>query len=528
MDLTLERVPFVFRYISCVITSILYLTASFNESFNLIIYKIIVILMLWTMTVCINGIYMDSGRSKFGVVLMEVVGLTLLMIPTGGLDSPFIWYALNTVLLLGSLKILFSWLVLGFYLTTGTVISMILFNRENMEPLQLLWSRSEKIMVFILIIIAIRFLIRINKELSSQAEELRIKQEELINANVKLTCANERAEKSKAHVLSLYQIMRVFSGHENNEDIIKRMVEYANELIGSEISLSWSEPSHLEKDGVIAPIQSTARLYGYLIAKDVKKDAGDFQQAELLNFLADLIAVVLERNHMEKVSNDLVILEEQKRIADEIHDNVSQRIFSVVCAAHALNANLTNYDQESIREKLRMIEESTREIGNELKAFIYRLSPKKNNKKSFNDNVQKYLQEFASLNNVRMDIDLCGDAERLEHNLKLALIRIIREATGNAVRHGACTGIKVKMSVEPECCSLTIEDNGKGFRVEELKRNRESQGLGINNMKTLVQIFSGTFHLKSNPGKGTKISITIPLNRAKNNRKEREEITCVS
>ena len=91
MDLTLERVPFVFRYISCVITSILYLTASFNESFNLIIYKIIVILMLWTMTVCINGIYMDSGRSKFGVVLMEVVGLTLLMIPTGGLDSPFIW-----------------------------------------------------------------------------------------------------------------------------------------------------------------------------------------------------------------------------------------------------------------------------------------------------------------------------------------------------------------------------------------------------------------------------------------------------
>jgi len=488
----------------------------------------IVILMLWTMTVCINSIYMDSGRPKFGVALMEAVGLTLLLIPTGGLDSPFIWYALNTVLLLGSYKILFSWLVLGFYLTTGTIISMILFNQENMALFQFLWSRSEKVMVFILIIIAIRFLTRINKELSDQAEKLRVKQEELINANAKLICANERAENSIAHVMSLYQIMRVFSGHENNADIINRMVEYANELIGSEISLSWSEPAHLEKDGILAPIQSAARLYGYLVAEDVKNDDNDFHRSELLNFLADLIAVVLERNHMEKVSNDMVILEEQKRIANEIHDNVTQRIFSVVCAAHALNANLIHYDQESIREKLRMIEDSTKEIGNELKAFIYRLSPEKNNLKSFNDNVHKYLQEFASLNNVKMDICLCGEAERLDHDLKLALIRIIREATGNAVRHGKCTKIKVKMGIGPACCSLMIEDNGRGFRVEELKRNRDRQGLGVNNMKTLIQTFKGTFHLTSIPEKGTKINITIPLNHIKSDRKEREGVICVS
>jgi NarL family two-component system sensor histidine kinase LiaS len=231
---------------------------------------------------------------------------------------------------------------------------------------------------------------------------------------------------------------------------------------------------------------------------------------------------------MEKVSNDLVILEEQKRIANEIHDNVSQRIFSVVCAAHALNANLTKCDQESIKEKLMMIEDSTKEIGNELKAFIYRLSPEKNNMKFFYDNIHKYLHEFAAMNNIDMDIDLRGDAERLGHDLKLALIRVIREASGNAVRHGECSKIMVRMSIEPAFCSLMIEDNGRGFRVEELKLNRDRQGLGVNNMKTLTQIFNGAFHLTSIPGKGTKIRITIPLNRMNIDSIEREGITCIS
>ena len=530
MNLTVEKVPVAYRYISCLITSILYLIADYSESMNVNIYKMIVILMLWTMTVFINEIYMDSDRPKYGVAMMETFGLTLLFIPTGGLDSPFIWYALNTVLLLGSYRILLSWLVLGFYFTAGFIISATLYNHDNMTLVRFLWTKSEMVMVFVLIIIAIRFLSRINKELSEQTERLRIQQEELIHANASLIYANEKTEKSIGHVMSLYQIMRVFSCYENNTGIIQQMVEYANGIIGSEISLSWTAPDPLNNDGILAPIKSTTRSYGYLVVKDVKNDVSfsDTHHSELLTFLADLIAVVLERNQMEKFSNDLVILEEQKRIANEIHDNVSQRIFSVVCAAHALNANLTKYGEESIREKLILIEDSTKEIGNELKTFIYRLSPEKNNVKSFHDNVHKYLHEFASLNNIKMDIDLCGELERLGSDLKLALIRVIREASGNAVRHGECSKIKVRMSIGPACCYLMIEDNGKGFRMEELKLNRERQGLGVNNMKTLTQTFNGTFHIVSIPGKGTKIRIAIPLNRMKTDSKEREGITCIS
>lgn len=523
MYVALDRVSVAYRYISCLITSILYLTADFSENTSINMYKIIVVLTLWVMTVIINGIYLDSDRPKYGVAIMEMVGLTLLLIPTGGLESPFIWYALNTVLLLGSYKVLISWFALGFYLATGTIISVVLFNPEKMELFRFLWTKSEMIMVFILTIIAIRFLTRINKELSDQ-------QEELINTNARLIYANEKAENSIGHVMSLYQIMRVFSGYENNTDIIFQMVEYANGIIGSEISLSWSETAPFDQDGMLAPIKSATRVYGYLVVKDVNNDVNinDSHRLELLKFLADLIAVVLERNHMEKVSNDLVILEEQKRIANEIHDNVSQRIFSVVCAAHALNTNLAKFDLESIREKLMLIEDSTKEIGNELKAFIYRLSPEKSNRKSYYDNVHKYLYEFASLNNIKMDIELTGVSERLGHDLKLALIRIIREASGNAVRHGECSKIKVKMNIESACCSLIIEDDGRGFRVEELKLNRNRQGLGVNNMKTLIQIFNGTFHLTSIPGKGTKIKIAIPLNSMKSDSKESEGITCIS
>lgn len=528
MNLSLERISVTYRYISCIMTSILYLTADYNESINII--KMIVVIMLWIMTVIVNGIYMDTESQKYGVAILETVGLSLLLIPTGGLDSPFIWYALNTVLLMGCYKLLYSWLMLGFYLLSGTIISMILFNPKHLELIQFIKIKSDLILVFILIVIAIRFLTKINNELCDQAERLRIQQEELLQINANLVYTNEKAESSLKHIMSLYQIMNVFSGHENNNDMINRMVEYANEVIKSKIVLSWEKPVVIDNDCMLAPIKSASQSYGYLIVKDVKNDGNftDTHHFELLKFLADLIAVVVERNQMEKVSNELVILEEQKRIANEIHDNVSQRIFSVVCAAHAVNANLSKYNQESIREKLIMIEDSSKEIGKELKSFIYRLSPDKNNIKALFDNVNKYLHEFATLNNIKMDIDLCGDAERLGHDLKLALIRIIREATGNAVRHGECTEIRVRMSIELTRCSLIIEDNGRGFKVEELKINCNQQGLGVNNMKTLTQIFNGTFHITSTPGKGTRLRIIIPLRHIKSGTKEREGITCIS
>ncbi|QOX62834.1 sensor histidine kinase [Anoxybacterium hadale] len=528
MNLSLERISVTYRYISCIMTSILYLTADYNESINII--KMIVVIMLWIMTVIVNGIYMDTESPKYGVAILETVGLSLLLIPTGGLDSPFIWYALNTVLLMGGYKLLYSWLMLGFYLMSGTIISMILFNSKHLELIQFIKIKSDLILVFILIVIAIRFLTKINNELCDQAARLRIQQEELLQINANLVHTNEKAERSLKHIMSLYQIMNVFSGHENNNDMINRMVEYANEVIKSKIVLSWEKPVVIDNDCMLAPIKSASQSYGYLIVKDVKNDGNftDTHHFELLKFLADLIAVVVERNQMEKVSNELVILEEQKRIANEIHDNVSQRIFSVVCAAHAVNANLSKYNQESIREKLIMIEDSSKEIGKELKSFIYRLSPDKNNIKALFDNVNKYLHEFATLNNIKMDIDLCGDAERLGHDLKLALIRIIREATGNAVRHGECTEIRVRMSIELTRCSLIIEDNGRGFKVEELKINCNQQGLGVNNMKTLTQIFNGTFHITSTPGKGTRLRIIIPLRHIKSGTKEREGITCIS
>ncbi|MDF2655342.1 MAG: hypothetical protein K0R19_1816 [Bacillota bacterium] len=527
MKLTLESIPVAYRYISCAITSILYL-ADASGSMN--IYKIIVILMLWTMTVIINGIYLESGSPKYGIVIFETIGLTLLLIPTGGLDSPFIWYALNTVLLLERYRTLYSWLALSFYLSAGTIISTALYNPEDMVVFQLLQIKTDIILVFVLIIIAIRFLTTINRELNEQANKLKSQQDELIKINKKLICANAQAEESIKHVMSLYQIMKVFSGHQNSSENIYKMVEYANEIIGSEISLSWTKPELPNNDDILAPIKSSSKVYGYLIIKYLNDETSPKYgyHSELIQFLAELIVVVLERNQMEKVASDLAILEEQKRIANEIHDNVSQRIFSVVCAAHSLNTNYQKYNQESIREKLLVIDDSVKEITKELKAFIYRLSPEKNNMRGFYDNVNKYLNEFAALNNVKIEMDLCGEAELLGQELKLAMIRIIREASGNAVRHGECTDIKVKMRINSACCSLMIKDNGIGFCVNELTQNHNRQGLGVNNMKTLTKLFNGRFHITSLPGSGTTIKITIPVNRIKSNSEKEGEIPWIS
>jgi signal transduction histidine kinase len=95
--------------------------------------------------------------------------------------------------------------------------------------------------------------------------------------------------------------------------------------------------------------------------------------------------------------------------------------------------------------------------------------------------------------------------------MKQAMSRIIREGCGNAVFHGRCSELELRIIVDPEFCELTIQDNGKGFDTEAVLREGENKGLGLHNMQMLAQSFNGAFCLRSEPGKGTTIQIKFPL-----------------
>lgn len=548
-----------YRYISWFITSIYYLT---GPPFNSYGYKLAVVIALFVFSRVIMDYYLKSNNLKTIrlTAMIETIGLTLLLVPTRGLESPFIWYALNPVLIATNyLAGRYCWANLSFYLLSSLVISLKLFNNQGLTVTELIQAKSYIILVYVLVTVAMRLLVRLVKQLDRQAEELQRQKQELVSMNAELHEANSRVNRSMGYVMSLYHIIETFSSREDTHIILAQMVNFTSQIMECNASFVRLTPhkddpgsiithrlsstqsdklmdfldsrasvekksegqSSFELEGVrylVAPIESSSRLYGYIgmelsagHQEVERKESLCERSTELLSFLGDLVAVILERHHLESLSSKLIILEEQNRIGNEIHDSVSQRLFSILCGIHALNANWHRLDAETISQQLALIEQSTKDTSKELRSSIYQLSSSKRGDKVFIDNIDTYLRDFASLNNVDVSFDFDGDEERIFSSLKQALYRIVREATGNAVRHGKCRELEVKVWIHAATLELMVRDNGKGFDTAMTLQNKEGRGLGLNNMQILTQTFNGSFELVSREGVGTTLQLKFPL-----------------
>lgn len=549
-----QKTTVAYRYISWFITSVFYLS---GPPYNSYLSKLSVVAALFIFGRIIMDYYLkDATRKIIGTtIVIETVAITLILIPTGGLESPFIWYALNPVLIASIyLNLMYCWINLIFYFMAALLISDKLFNIQNLTIPEQLDEKSYVILVYILVTIVMNLLAHLIKQLDQQAEVLKEQRQELLNMNVKLQEANENVQRSMEYVMSLYHIIEEFSSRGDTRRVLKQVVDSAIKITESQGAFLWSSPYRDEPSDILANVsseatkndllsyfnrmkdtfgmeeeltrfeingvsflatraQSVSRFYGYIgieLSPRQSERLG-IKNNELLIFLGELVSLVLERYDTEKLTSKLMIMEEQNRIANEIHDNVSQRLFSILCGIHALKGNWSKMDEESIPKQLQLIEQTTKDTSKELRSSIYRLSSNKRGERLFKDNLHNYLHDFASLNQVEVRFEFHGDEERISTSLKQALHRIIREASGNAVRHGHCTGLQVSLAIHAATLELIIQDNGRGFDTEYILANRESRGLGLNNMYILAQTFNGQIDLQSSESTGTTLRVRLPL-----------------
>lgn len=549
-----EKITVSYRYASWFMTSAFYLAEHPNGSLK---YKAAVVVALFVFSRIIMDYYLNGTNRETiqKTVIIETIGLSLLLVPTGGLESPFIWYALNPVLIASNyLKAIYCWLDLLFYLTASVFINFKLFNDQGLMLGALIQDKYYIILAYILVTVAMRLLGNLVKQLDKQTEALKGQKQELISMNQKLQEANLSVKRSMEYVMSLYHIMGMFSSRGDTQGVFKQMVDSAAKLTESQGSFLWLSPYKdnesklyageslpIQKEALstffkereltfrakgerftftfeklpflVTRVQASSCFYGYLGIEYSSRQDEDmgFKKEKLLDFLAELIALVLERHDLEKLSSKLMIMEEQNRIANEIHDSVSQRLFSIVCGLHALNANWRMLDAAMINRQLQLIEQSTKETSKELRSSIYQLSSSKRGEKIFQENIENYLRDFARLNDVQVDFDFQGEEERIPSNLKKAIHRIVREAAGNAVRHGKCTELEVLLSIHATSLELRVKDNGIGFNPESVLSQPESRGLGLSNMQALTQSLNGIFELMSWENKGTELLFKFPL-----------------
>lgn len=214
--------------------------------------------------------------------------------------------------------------------------------------------------------------------------------------------------------------------------------------------------------------------------------------------------VVSLNKEVNQYSMNLAVLEEQNRIANEIHDHVSQKLFGLVYSLHNLQHKYKNVE---LNTDLQFLSRVANEAMKEIRAAIYRLSSVKKGEQPVFNQFRRFLEEFTALHGVKVIHQISGVETSLDLPLKESLLRILSEACGNAVRHGKCESIYVAMNVSEDATVLEIHDNGTGMIM---KKERGEEGIGLHNIRKMVRSFEGVFAITSEIGKGTSIQIEIP------------------
>lgn len=540
----------MYRYISLFLTSVLFLIGPFQAA---PLFKVGVIGMLSALTILVLHGYKHYHKNVTFVsmlILLETLCIVMLLAITGGFESAFIWYALNPLIAaFAYLPVFFTWLFLGLFFL-WSIAGEILLHESVTTVSQVIRGRSDIMLIMILLTLVIQTFSRLYFILKEQSQKLQLQQ--------------RQAEKTLEHISSLYEVVETITSRDDPREIIDLFAAYAKALTGCEKVIFWMENLRCKKTGeehnfiytvrgdrsffpddlwqanllqawseikeyrrvvigdikdysrgvngqlICVPVKSRSCCFGMLAALQSQKLPNLDEIMPTLSFLADLCAISIERNMSEQFTDKLIVIEEQNRIANEIHDSISQNLFSMV---YGLDVIVRKVDYLAVehREILTTIRDAASQTAKELRLLVHGLSPRHRGDDTFVQEVRTYLDGLASLNNVSIDFQITGKEEFLNPAMRRAFYRIIKEATGNAVRHGKCSEIKLDLEMSPFGSNLKIADNGKGFDVSLFKEIDENSKLGLVNMRELTFSLQGVFTIDSKIGEGTVITCSVPV-----------------
>ncbi len=200
-------------------------------------------------------------------------------------------------------------------------------------------------------------------------------------------------------------------------------------------------------------------------------------------------------------------LEERSRISRELHDAISQDLFSLRMLADGLQeATRAGSSPTDLRPHIAMLEQTTSNMTREMRALLLELRPTQLEELG----LAGALQKLAHMYSTRLGITVSADIAPVSLPVKAehALLRIAQEALANAARHSNASLISLCMAAKPDEVVLTIQDNGYGFDTQAIE---EQHGLGLQLMRERVQELHGALTLETAPGKGTCIVVTLSL-----------------
>ncbi|WP_267241449.1 GAF domain-containing sensor histidine kinase [Streptomyces sp. PR69] len=227
---------------------------------------------------------------------------------------------------------------------------------------------------------------------------------------------------------------------------------------------------------------------------------------ELLSILAQHAAIALTNARLYERSRELTIAEERSRLAHELHDAVSQKLFSLRLTAQAAAA-LVDRDPVRAKGELKQVAELAAEAADELRAAVVELRPAALDEDGLVNTLRTQIHVLDRAHTARVSFDSSG-IRALPASQEEALLRVAQEALHNALRHAEADEVRVALVRRDGGTLLSVTDNGKGFDPKAVRR--AGRHLGLVSMRHRAGGVGGRLTVQSTPGTGTTIEMEVP------------------
>ncbi len=234
----------------------------------------------------------------------------------------------------------------------------------------------------------------------------------------------------------------------------------------------------------------------------------DAHDRELIELLASHAAIAITNARLYERSRELSILSERNRLALELHDVVSQKLFSLNLAAEAANTLLDRGPEEA-RPQLERVRDLARDALAELRALIFGLRPAELERDGQDGVLRKEATMLQRVHGVKVQVDADGEAPQLEPACAGEILRIVEEALHNAVRHAEANTVTVRLHGAGPALHVEVTDDGIGF--DPTDPELRSHHLGLTSMEERARELGGRLTLAASPGNGTVVSLEVPV-----------------
>ncbi|MFJ2258066.1 GAF domain-containing sensor histidine kinase [Streptomyces sp. NPDC087844] len=227
---------------------------------------------------------------------------------------------------------------------------------------------------------------------------------------------------------------------------------------------------------------------------------------ELLGILAQHAAIALTNARLYERSRELTIAEERSRLAHELHDAVSQKLFSLRLTAQAAAA-LVDRDPGRAKGELQQVAALAAEAADELRAAVVELRPAALDEDGLVATLRTQIQVLDRAHSARVTFDSRG-VRALPAAQEEAMLRVAQEALHNALRHSGAARVDVTVEKRGPGAVLRVTDDGGGFEPKATRR--AGRHLGLVSMRDRSNGVGGELTVESAPGKGTTIEMEVP------------------